>query len=911
MCQLIHGSQRRRIAPAWILKRSSVAALKIHAQNAVAGPGSVLKWSYDVLSPCSYADESPVSLNVVVIPSDLKVCPVSHMLIRFESEWREIGLASEGGPRVADDEVGPAPFRQRGGAAVGWASRAKPWSAPERAAPRLAASVLAAWSLGYLLITAIGVFSGEHGEPSASWFPIAVFAVVTLVFLQQSAHTAMSPRTWPRQVRVLTVVVQASTTYLPSVWISPQFLSLIPLLAAACLLVLPGLIGKGLFLVVSATLPLGHWIHDVETPGFLHDIGFALLTGLVVYGLSSLGSVARSVHALRARAAQRAVQRQRLQMAQDIHDLIGHDLLVLKLECELAHRLLPASPHRVGEVLGNALYRASRARADVQSVARGQWRLSLAAELDSMASVLAPADIEVDVAASAGELPPEVDAVLAIALREAMTNLLRHSLAQRCRVRVVAEHGEEGGTVVRLVVANDGAVTGMTASRVKGQGLRNLATRLCRVGGRLHFELRDGWFVFTAEVPLNGGAARASRIRAGFGETRPWDLWRDRSWRFDLAGGWDPRTVVVLLASVLLSHSVVSLARGLALEPPGPVAAAMVGCVVVVFALQAAHSFGRPQRWPMYARIVSLSVQGAATFVPLVWLSGPWGGMAGLFESSLLLLMTGWWRWALYAGVGVALAALAWNDPAEPLSVLPVSSLLVGLAIYGLTRLAGLVGDAYAARARLARTAVDLERLQLAKTLHSLVERYLSAIITRLEQARELLPDRISGARHEMGLALDGARKVITDVREMAGAHHHLSLHAELSSSESVLRAFGIEVETRLAVSDVTGRQGTVLAIALREVVVVLSHRDPRRCVIEVSEDGDALRLRVLDDGDAMPRHSPPADRRLTDLRAVLEGVGGRLISDVEGGWFRLTAEIPAVRGGSGRPPELDAYHHK
>ncbi|MFG1944138.1 sensor histidine kinase [Nonomuraea sp. NPDC048826] len=789
---------------------------------------------------------------------------------------------------MADDKIGPTLFRQRVRAASGWAPRARAWSAPRHATPHLAAWVLAGCTIGYLLITTMRVFGAGHDELPEVWLPIAVVAGATLVCLQRGDHAATRPRSWPRPVRRLALVAQAATTYLPSLWISPQFLTLIPLLAAACLLVLPGLVGKGLFLIVSTTLPLGYLVHGVETPGFLYDIGVALFTSLVIYGLISLRSVAPSVHDVRVRVAQRAVRRQRLQMAQDIHDLISHNLLVLTLKCELAHRLLPAAPHRAREVLGQALYWAGRARADARAVAQGCWHLSLSDELDSTTAVLASADIEVEVTASAGELPPQVDAVLAVALREAVTNLLRHSLARRCRVQVTV-HTEKPGTVVRLVVANDGVVTGAAVAWAKGHGLHNLATRLSEAGGRLHLEGHDGWFVFTAEMPLGTAEARAARTRPESDESWLYGLWRDRARHLDLAGAWASRTIVVLLASVLLSHSVVSLAGGLVLRPSGPAAAALAGCVAVVLVIQIAHSAGRPRRRPWYARIASLSIQGAATFAPLVWLGAPWGGMAALFASSLLLLFTGWWRWVLYVVVSVAPAALAWDDPAE-LTVLTISGLLAGLAVYGLTRLALLVGEAHAARARLARAAVDHERRHLAESLHWLVERELPAIVARLEPARASLPARPAVSRRDIGIALDGARKVVAGVREMAVTHRRRSLSAEVSSAESVLTALGIEVETRLE-REAGNPQDGVLAVALREIVVVLSHRSPRRCVIEVSACDGVLRLRVLD--DAPPASSATEDPRLVDLRAVLEGVGGRLESDREDGWNRFTAEVP------------------
>lgn len=800
---------------------------------------------------------------------------------------------------MAGDEVGPFPIWHR-------AKRLlpdHPWrtgvSATESAGRRLAVWVMAGWSLGYLLITAVSVFSGEYGEPPTGWTAIAVLAAVALVFILQMAHSTLEPRNWPRQARLLTMSLQASATYLLTLWVGPEFLALVPLLAASCLLLVPRLMGMWLFLAVEATLPVGYAFHGMDALGMVRGFCFALLTGLVIYGVSSLGALVGSAHTARAELAQRAVQQERIKAAQDIHDLIVHDLLVLKLKGELAHRLLPDSTARAKEELDRALDGARRARAEVQAVAKGHRHMSLAAEMDSVVSTLTPAGIEIELAGSAEGLPLEIDTVLAIALREAVTNMLRHSRARRCRIQVTEDAGENG-TKVRLLVTNDGAGAATAASPGTGQGLNNLARRLRTVGGRLSVENHAGRFAFTAEVPLAGSATRGKGPRVAFGEAQPWRLWWDRSWRADLAGGRDPRMVVLLLAAVLIGHADVSLLSALALRPSFPEAIATVVCVTAVSVLQAVHSFGRPQRWSAEVRLVTLAWQGAATFAPLLWFGMPWAGMGGLFEGSILLLLAGWWRWALYAGVGLMLAALAWGSEPGPIGVLPVSSLLSGLAIYGMSRLIALVADAHESRARLARTAVDLERVRLAHALHTLIERNLSAIISRIERAGGLLPHRASCARHEIGEILEEVRGTLADVRAMAGAYRHLSLSAEVRSSESVLRAAGVEVETRLGVDDVPIGPDTVLAIALREAAVtVLLHRAARRCVIEVAEDCDVLRLRVLDDGGrSVPdRDLSPENHRLRDLGILLESVGGQLAADVESGWFRLTAEVPAVGG--------------
>ena len=140
-------------------------------------------------------------------------------------------------------------------------------------------------------------------------------------------------------------------------------------------------------------------------------------------------------------------------------------------------------------------YFARQAVADVRLVANGYRAMSLASEAASVASVLAAAGVMADIELDCGALDDKVDTVLATVLREAVTNLLRHSAARTCRVAA-----SEAGESVTLLVANDGAPKSGETYR-EGGGLENLAARLETVGGTLTIELQDGTFGLIAAVP--------------------------------------------------------------------------------------------------------------------------------------------------------------------------------------------------------------------------------------------------------------------------------------------------------------------------------------------------------------------------------------------------------------------------
>jgi signal transduction histidine kinase len=123
---------------------------------------------------------------------------------------------------------------------------------------------------------------------------------------------------------------------------------------------------------------------------------------------------------------------------------------------------------------------------------RGQ--LSVAAEAEAARSLLTTAGIAVELDLGHGPLGKDVDTTLGVVLREAVTNVLRHSMARRCTIATSARDG-----TVRLRVRNDGVRS--SPGRRGSAGIGNLTTRLAALDGRLSATQEDGWFELTATVP--------------------------------------------------------------------------------------------------------------------------------------------------------------------------------------------------------------------------------------------------------------------------------------------------------------------------------------------------------------------------------------------------------------------------
>ncbi|GLY54912.1 hypothetical protein Lesp01_85670 [Lentzea sp. NBRC 102530] len=260
----------------------------------------------------------------------------------------------------------------------------------------------------------------------------------------------------------------------------------------AALLVLPRRPGWAAFGLVVASQGV---VHVVAGNPFT-DVAWGMIAatnhGLVLYALTRLWSMVTELQQAREELATAAVTRERLRFARDLHDLLGYSLSAITLKTELAHRLSPVQARRE---LAEVRDIARQALADVRSVALSYRELSLDEELASARALLAVAGVDVRV--DAGEVPPEVAGTLATVLREGVTNLLRHSKAERCDIGL-----STSDRLVALEIVNDGVPAGERRS-ADGSGIGNLTTRVRALGGDLHAGLTpEHTYRLRAEIPL-------------------------------------------------------------------------------------------------------------------------------------------------------------------------------------------------------------------------------------------------------------------------------------------------------------------------------------------------------------------------------------------------------------------------
>jgi len=171
-----------------------------------------------------------------------------------------------------------------------------------------------------------------------------------------------------------------------------------------------------------------------------------------------------------------AVNEERLRLARDLHDLLGQNLTLAILKSELVARDLPAdAPTELRQTQGELAAALRQALDDVRSAVAGYRRTDIYTELAAARSAISTAGIELTIDDQRGTLPTIQDGVLAWALRESITNVIRHSGARRCIVRLRREH-----VSATLEVQDDGPGEG---HRQNGSGLAGIAERVAAVGG--------------------------------------------------------------------------------------------------------------------------------------------------------------------------------------------------------------------------------------------------------------------------------------------------------------------------------------------------------------------------------------------------------------------------------------------
>jgi two-component system, NarL family, sensor histidine kinase DesK len=174
---------------------------------------------------------------------------------------------------------------------------------------------------------------------------------------------------------------------------------------------------------------------------------------------------------------------ERERIARDLHDVLGHTLSVIALKSELASKLIERDPVRAAQEIREVNDVARDALAQVRSAVTGYRASGLSAEFEAMRKAFDTAGVRLSVEAEPLTLPPTHENALALVLREASTNVLRHADAKTCRVRLAHRNN-----VALLEIVDDGK----GGDPREGNGLTGMRERIAALGGSLIRDGRDG-----------------------------------------------------------------------------------------------------------------------------------------------------------------------------------------------------------------------------------------------------------------------------------------------------------------------------------------------------------------------------------------------------------------------------------
>lgn len=255
------------------------------------------------------------------------------------------------------------------------------------------------------------------------------------------------------------------------------------------------------------------------------------ISTMVTAAILSLSEAVRELRAAREELARRAVEEERLRFSRDLHDLLGHTMSVIVVKAEAARRLADRDLGAALDQITDIESVGRQALTEIREAVTGYREGSLTTELGRARSALSAAGVDLVLSRSGSPLPAQTESLLGWVVREAVTNVVRHSGASRCEITVTG-----GAERVRLMVTDNGTggvtaeATGGTGAGLReslgtgsgtgpgtepGTGLKGLTERLAAAGGSLTAGpgVRGG-FLVTADLPVESVQLREQSVES-------------------------------------------------------------------------------------------------------------------------------------------------------------------------------------------------------------------------------------------------------------------------------------------------------------------------------------------------------------------------------------------------------------
>jgi two-component system sensor histidine kinase DesK len=297
--------------------------------------------------------------------------------------------------------------------------------------------------------------------------------IVALLLIYALAYLAVPPLNWTLQPRhrllLPTALWALSFSFVP--WLGFGIYSLwvyVGVVAAMSLLSFKVILAY--IAVLTAAAAVFAWASGVQGDALFYLPAIIASVSLM---MAAFGRVIGGMNQLRAtqhELARLAVEQERSRVARDLHDILGHSLTVITVKAELAGRLIGSDPGGAAKEIAEVEDLARGALADVRSTVSGYRGVSIASELANARAALRSAGIEASLPGSVDAVPSEYRELFGWVVREGVTNVLRHSRATHCEVRL-------GSSFVEVVDDGRGATHGPA-----GSGLAGLRERVAASG---------------------------------------------------------------------------------------------------------------------------------------------------------------------------------------------------------------------------------------------------------------------------------------------------------------------------------------------------------------------------------------------------------------------------------------------
>ncbi|MEO0425579.1 MAG: sensor histidine kinase [Pseudomonadota bacterium] len=254
---------------------------------------------------------------------------------------------------------------------------------------------------------------------------------------------------------------------------------------------------RGMLIIGLLSVAYGAFAIATRQPylSVFFNLGFGIIIGIACTATAESIERERKLKRTQVLERQQATLAERERIAHELHDLLGHTLTMVALKAEVAAKLLQRDPERAGDEMREVATAARSALSEIRAAVYDMTATSVESEIDRARLALDAAGVDLEIR---GDVPrtlgPTLGKTLGLSIREATTNIVRHSQASAARIEL--DHAEDR---VELVVADNGVGT---ASAREGAGLSGLRNRVEALGGDAKID-REGGMQIRIRLPLS------------------------------------------------------------------------------------------------------------------------------------------------------------------------------------------------------------------------------------------------------------------------------------------------------------------------------------------------------------------------------------------------------------------------